>query len=334
MTHRYQNFALKFWLGLLGLAILPTPALAQIQPDAVSHAVGNATATLSWSHTVGLGSNGVLIVGVSNRRSNRTVNSIRYAGLNLSRIGFRNSGASSSRLELWYLLAPPQGTGTVVVTLTGSTDMVGGAASFFGVDPATPLGSFASASGSGLTASLSAPSFPGELVVDLVAAPGIAVSLSPGSGQAIQWNDGSGTAGADVRGGSSSIAGASSVPLSWTLGVSSDWAIGAVSLKPIPYPNLSLAIVQDQANPPPGNTVTYTITYTNNGNGPAANSLIAFSAPPNTSFVTDGVVVNGTGKTDAADSDEVTRVGSNITVNLGSVPGGASGTITYRVLIQ
>jgi uncharacterized repeat protein (TIGR01451 family) len=334
MTHRYQNLALKIWLGLLGLAILPIPALAQIQADAVSHAVGNSTATLSWSHTVGLGSNGVLIVGVSNRRSNRTVSNIRYAGLNLTRLGFRNSGLASSRLELWYLLAPPQGTGNVVVTLSGGTDVVGGAASFFGIDPSMPLGTFVSAGGSGTTASISAPSFPGELVVDLVAAPGTAISLSPGSGQATQWNDGSGTAGADVRGGSSSIAGASSVPMSWRLGGNTDWAIGAVSLKPIPYPNLSLTLAQDQGNPPPGNTVTYTITYTNNGNGPAANSLIAFSAPPNTTFMTDGVVVNGTGKTDAADSDEVTRLGSNITVNLGSVPGGASGTITYRVVIQ
>jgi uncharacterized repeat protein (TIGR01451 family) len=317
----------------LGLSLLHAPVSAQILPDAVSSTSG-ATANLSWPHTVGLGSNGILIVGVSNRRSNRTVTAITYAGLGLTRIGSQNSGTNTSRMELWYLLGPPQGTGNVIVTLSGSTDVIGGAASFFGIDPATPMGAFASNSGTGTTVSLSTTSFPGELVVDAVAAPGTGLTLSAGSGQTEQWNTGTGSGGNNARGASSSQKGASSVTNSWTLGASVDWAIGGVSLKPIPYPNLTLSLAQSNGTPPPGTTVTYTITYTNTGNGPATSSMIAFAEPPNTSFVNDGVVVNGMGKTDAADSDEVTRTGSTITVNLGSVPGGTNGTISYKVVIQ
>ncbi len=325
----------KCWFGLLvaSLLSLPTSALSTILPDAVSSATGN-TASLAWSHTIGSGSDRILIVGVSNRRTNRTVNSVTYGGISLTRIGTRNSGANSSRMQMWYLLAPPQGTAQVIVTLSGGTTVVGGAISFFGIHQTTPMGAFASAAGTGFAASLSVGSAVNDIVVDVAVARGTALSLTPGVGQTSHWNTGTGTGTNDVRGAGSRKNGASSVTVSWALGAFTDWAVGAVSLKPALYPNMVLTLVQNNGTPPPGTTVVYTINYQNTGDGQAGNSLVSLPAPPNTSFVADGVVLNGVPKTDVPDADEVTRSGSTITVNLGAVAAGAGGTLSYTVVIQ
>jgi hypothetical protein len=44
--------------------------------------------------------------------------------------------------------------------------------------------------------------------------------------------------------------------------------------------------------------------------------------------------LNGVLKTDAADADEVTVSGATITINLGTVGVGGSGTITYKVVVN
>ena len=314
-------------------ALNPGLTLSQIVHDASSSTLGQGT-TFTWAHTVGSGTNGILIVGVSNRRSNRTVVGVTYAGMSFQRVGFQNSGASTSRMEMWYLLSPPAGTSNVVVTLSGSTAAVAGAVSFFGVDQTVPLGAFSSTAGTAANVSLLVPSASNEIVVDVIAAPGPGLSLTEGPGQTVQWVGATGTTGNEVLGGSSSTTGAATVSLSWTLGASVDWGIGAVSLKPANSPNLVLTLVQSSGNSPPGTVVVYTIDYSNIGNGPAANAVVDLPAPANTSFVADGVTLDGVSKTDAADGDEVTRSGSTITVDLGTVPAGAGGTLSYRVVIQ
>lgn len=323
---------------LLGLALSVTalfsvPSFGQIAPDAASNATGSAS-SLSWSHTVGSGTNRILVVGVSIRRANRVVNSITFGGVNLTQAGSQNSAANISRMEMWYLLNPPSGPATVTVTLAGASDFVAGAVSFSGIDQTVPLGPFASASGTGLSGSVTTASAPNEVVVDIVASPGTALSLTPGASQTSNWILGTGNAGNDVQGGSSTTAGASSVTTSWALGAATDWAIGAISLKPAPYPNIVLTMVQNSSSPPPGTTVTYAINYTNLGTGSAGSSLVAFSPPLNTTLVPNSVFLNGVRKTDAADADEVTLSGSTVTVNLGTVPSGASGSVTYDVTIQ
>ncbi|MBP1647650.1 MAG: hypothetical protein H6Q30_1095 [Bacteroidetes bacterium] len=313
--------------------LLCSSAFSQISHDATSSALGSSS-TLTWPHTTGTGDDRLLIVGVSNRRSNRTVSGVTYAGRSLTRAGFRNSVLSTSRLEIWYLLAPPPGSADVIVTLSASTDLVCGAISFSGVDQTTPLGPFTSAIGLGVSASLSLASAANEIVVDVVTAPGFAGSLTPGVGQTTNWNMGTGTGGSNVHGGSSNRAGASSVTMSWALGGLSDWAIGAVTLKPTLNPNMVLTLVQNENNPSPGGNVVYTINYVNTGGGSAVNVRFAISPPANTAFLPDGVVLNGTPKTDAPDADEVTLSGPTITVTLGTVPAGATGTLSYQVVIQ
>jgi uncharacterized repeat protein (TIGR01451 family) len=331
LSHGWDH-ALVSYLVIV-TALVRSSALSQIVHDASSTTLGEGT-TLTWAHSMGSGTNGILIVGVSNRRSNRTVVSVAYAGMNFQRAGFQNSGANTTRMEMWYLLSPPAGTNNVVVTLSGSAAAVAGAVSFFGVDQTAPIGAFSSAAGTGPNVSLLMASASNETVVDVIAAPGPGLSLTQGPNQTAQWIGTTGTAGNEVFGGSSRTAGAAMVSLSWILGASVDWGIGAVSLKPANSPNLVLTLAQSSSNPPPGTDVVYTMDYSNIGNGPAENAVVVLSAPPNTSFVADGVTLNGVRKTDAADGDEVTLSGSTITVNLGTVLAGAGGTLSYKVLIQ
>src|SRR5438309_5117991 len=60
---------------------------------------------------------------------------------------FRNGHGNANRVEIWSLAAPSPGTANVVVSLSGSVDVVGGAISFSGVNQTTPFGTFVSAQG-------------------------------------------------------------------------------------------------------------------------------------------------------------------------------------------
>jgi uncharacterized repeat protein (TIGR01451 family) len=95
-----------------------------------------------------------------------------------------------------------------------------------------------------------------------------------------------------------------------------------------------LTLSANATNPSPGDQVTYTIAYSNGGDGTSTNTLVTASAPTNTSYVAAQTRLNGVLKTDAADADEVTVSGSTITINLGTVGVGGSGTITYKVAVN
>src|SRR5437773_247767 len=117
-------------------------ARAQVTLDNTSSAAGAAANVLSltWSHTVGAGTNRILIVGVSIVDGGATVTGVTYSGQALTLIGGQTAGASTDRIEMWRLLAPPVGTASIVVTLSAAKRIVGGAVSYTGVDQTTPLG--------------------------------------------------------------------------------------------------------------------------------------------------------------------------------------------------
>jgi len=114
--------------------------------------------------------------------------------------------------------------------------------------------------------------------------------------------------------------------------------VGTFSLSSRTVPNVTLTLSSDVTNPTPGDTVTYTILYSNVGDGNATNTIVSASSPLHTTYVSNSVVVNSVAKTDAADSDGVTVSSGNITVNLSTIVGtltpGANGTITYKVIIN
>ncbi|MCX6137149.1 MAG: hypothetical protein NTV54_06615, partial [Ignavibacteriales bacterium] len=101
---------------------------------------------------------------------------------------------------------------------------------------------------------------------------------------------------------------------------------------------LVLTLAQSKSNPAPGDTLTYTITWDNKGDGSATNSLLTTQIPTNTTYFANSLKYNGT-----ATSTGVTIGPSSITINIntliGNVPIPSSavdptkgkGTVTYII---
>ncbi len=207
-------------------------ATSTLAIDTTSSSAGANVASLSWSHTVS-GVNRLLVVGVS-KRSYNSVTSVTYNGVALTKSGAVQAGSGDfSRSELWYLVNPPTGTNTIVVTPGGNDWMQTGAISFTGANQITPLGIFASNfGGSGVTsASVNVTSAPGEIVVDALTFWNTTTDATKGASQTLQWSTSSDNA---WNGRGSTQSGANSVTMSWTIPSSGaqGWALTAVSIKP------------------------------------------------------------------------------------------------------
>lgn len=204
-----------------------------------SSSAGTGTITtatsLTWSHTIGSGSNGILLVNVAiyDDKAAVQVNSVTYGGTSLTRLG--SVAGARTRAEMWYLKAPASGTANIVVTLSAAANFTAGATTFFNVDHTTPFGAPVTGIGSG-DPSLTVASAPGELVVDVIADRDIdgTGSVTVGANQSPLWVQWNGNTSADATGACSSEAGAASVTMSWTTtgGGAGEWAAVAVSLKP------------------------------------------------------------------------------------------------------
>lgn len=109
---------------------------------------------------------------------------------------------------------------------------------------------------------------------------------------------------------------------------------GTFSLSSRTIANMVLTFLQSVTNPSPGDQVTYTLQYSNSGDGTSTNTLFTASAPLQTTYVGGSIKINGVSKTDAADADEVTVSGSSISINLGTVASGASGDFIYKVTVN
>ncbi len=142
-----------FLMLLAGL--LATSAQAAIEFDAASSipvgqtgtADTNAISSATWQHTVGSGSDRLLVVGLSIEQYGDTppaitpnVTSVTYGGAALTRIDDAFSTTHSElsdyvqTTELWYLLSPASGTANVAVTLEAATEnLIAGAISLTGV---------------------------------------------------------------------------------------------------------------------------------------------------------------------------------------------------------
>ena len=167
-----------------------------------------------------------MVVGVS-YPSSVSVTGVAYAGAPMWQIGGAADPTDSTRMGLWFLLAPASGPNIVSVNFSGPAGAVAGASSWTGVDQTTPLGSFTSARGQSAAPMVIARSSLDEVIVDAVANIGTGGPPAAGPGQSQLW---SGLQGG-IGGGGSYANGRNSVSMSWSQTVDV-WAIGAVPLKP------------------------------------------------------------------------------------------------------
>jgi uncharacterized repeat protein (TIGR01451 family) len=86
----------------------------------------------------------------------------------------------------------------------------------------------------------------------------------------------------------------------------------------------------------PGSTITYSIVATTTGSGSLPNLTITDVVPTGTTYVPGSITLNAASQTDAADADASrfdTGTGT-VSVGLGTVAGGQTRTVTFRVTIN
>jgi uncharacterized repeat protein (TIGR01451 family) len=213
----------------LFLFMLAAPsAKGQVAVDSTSSTsadlVGAGTETLTFAHTTTATANRVLLVSVSMdvaKAPTTGVVSVTYNGTGLTFLGAQNDAANTRRVEIWYLLAPANGTFNVVVSVNipaaVTEGVVAGATTFTDVDQTVPLSSFVSSDGEAAAYSqLNVPSVVNGMVFDTVAV-GMG-TITVNGPQVTQWNTTTGgatpNAAQEIVSTATTRTGAPSVPLS------------------------------------------------------------------------------------------------------------------------
>jgi len=193
---------------------------------------GSGPGSITWNHTVGAGSDRLLIVSTAIDSNNgAVVRQVSFDGNLLTRKQVKNQGWEQE-VQLWYMLDPPVGTYPVTVSYSQTNyGIEARASSYTGVSPNKPISTAVVAGGSGTAAAVTIASAPGELVIDALAyRSGGTMSANASQterfNQSASWN---GTAGSDK-------AGASSVTMSWSLQYGATWSMAAASLRPAQSP--------------------------------------------------------------------------------------------------
>ena len=84
----------------------------------------------------------------------------------------------------------------------------------------------------------------------------------------------------------------------------------------------------------PGSVITYTLVATISGTGSLANLAIGDTVPANTTYQAGSMTFQGNGMTDVADADAGAFTGNAVSVQLGTVAGGQTRTVTFKVRIN
>jgi pectate lyase len=259
-------------LGLAGAA----PVEAAIGFDAASRAATTSTGrtSLSWSHTVGGGTDRLMVVGVAiedTTTADANITSVTFGGVALTAVpNSKRSGGGTGiiQTQLFYLLhggLGAAGARTVVVNTQGPVDGISaGATTFTGAAQAAPQPAATNVDTSGadsISTSITS-TVANAWIVDVVGS-GNSGSFTPSSGQTERWDiAASGMTGATST---KALGGAGATTLGWSHS-------GANRLAH------SLA----QIAPSGGGTQNFTLTTNVNGTGTVTRSPNAPSYPAGT----------------------------------------------------
>jgi hypothetical protein len=227
----------RFSMGGFG-----TASAAAIAFDAVSSsATGNTTNMISWSHTVGNGTNRFLAVCTQARDTvagDVAVTTVTANGFPLTKVraDLRTNGGTSFGTELWYLPTPGIGAYTITVTWAGALSSygVGSATSYFGVDQGTPVDAHAGSGGTGATLSTAVTTVANHaLITDCALAQSDPLTIGAGQTSRVKRT----TTGTVDAVGVSTVndktpAGAET--MDWTQVAAQNWVMSAVALRPAP----------------------------------------------------------------------------------------------------
>lgn len=204
--------------------------------SAATRAVTNA-ASASWSHTIGAGSNMVLVVGLATEDTSTTslnVTAITYNGVAMTPVAGSTATAGSStldRTQLFYVLNPAAGAHTVSVTFGGAANGINaGSVSLSGVAQSAPTAAAINTATSGNTISASvAVATTGSWIVDVANSGASSSTLTPGASQTKRWGISQSNSGGA---GSTAAPATGTSTVSWTASSSSQLALSAAVFAP------------------------------------------------------------------------------------------------------
>jgi len=231
--------------------------------------------SITWSHTIGLGSDRLLVVRIYNNAISPSLATVTYGGTNLLNLGTKDDGIH--RVEIWYMLNPPVGIASIVATLPVGFEswIAGNSTSFSNANQAIPFNGMTLTTNTGRlsnggTMSVTGiPTSPSEMVVDIFArdlyAP-VAIPAVLGQTQDFLF----GSSGAYASFGSHKT---STSTMAWaTSGGSDSWVAAAVSIRrsglttyTFPAGNYVILVngnltIDTKLIVPPGSTVTFIVS--------------------------------------------------------------------------
>lgn len=193
-----------------------------VGPSSAGTGITSGT-SLNWSHTCN-GANRFVVVGVTaglQTGSDAGLSlGVTYGGIAMTSAAMRHSfDQTAGFAQLFYMIAPPSGTSTVAVTLSGGTaDLTGGSVSFNGVDQSMPFGTVYTSIGNDTTPTITVPNTTsGNIILDTVG-DGSAILANT---QTLQWEKNLNYLSGCGNGAQSTTAGGGSVTSSYSS--SSDW---------------------------------------------------------------------------------------------------------------
>jgi uncharacterized protein (TIGR03382 family) len=183
-----NGFALKTTGNTLQLEVY----VQAVQVDSVASTTGTCASNLTWQHTVGANTfDRYLVVGISTGFAGATTgpNTVTYGTQGMTQLASDNAG--TTRVFLYGLVAPAQGTNTITVTWNaGSCNAVAGSVSYTGVNQTTPVGTAAVGvdSPAGL-ATVNVTTVQGDKVFSVLSSNAAATSATPVQSSAIvRWS--------------------------------------------------------------------------------------------------------------------------------------------------
>ncbi|MFX0185955.1 MAG: hypothetical protein ACFE95_22955, partial [Candidatus Hodarchaeota archaeon] len=185
---------------------------------------GNDATPYSFSHTTPTADYRLLVVNV-HTDNGEAVTSVTYGGQLLTLVAAYLHSKGKPYISVWMLLAPPNGTYTVLINLSSDDKIAAAAISYSGVDQSTPIDNTSINEGKSFPPSITITSEPGDLVQDAMASVAVGVPNPDPTQNQIYTQEMGGSGVSDHYGASSTKPGATSVTLSWTLTENKDWVI-------------------------------------------------------------------------------------------------------------
>lgn len=200
--------------------------------SSASASSSGAVGSLQFPLTVNNNQNLAVIIGVNIGDKTKTVQSVTYNGVNLTKLAGQSCSGGTCHIELWYLAGSSVyiGTANVTVTLTAGTAQIdAGASVYYNVDPVTPIAISTTAAGNtNPSSTVLSGTTTQELVVDVLGDDNRLFGTA--GSNTVRWNTDPNFSGMPV--GSSDLAGAAgSTTMQWS-DASSHWATVVAALSP------------------------------------------------------------------------------------------------------